>query len=340
MEPTHPQDLPGLITSALKERLPLLDEDHRCALRLFNGFLEGQPELVVDLYGRTLVIHNYADLPVDGQPLMTAAQEICLRQLPWLEAVVLKTHRSALIDERRGRLVYGEKADREITEHGVRYAINLTMNQDASFYLDTRNLRKWLLEHMAGKTVLNTFAYTGSLGVAALAGGAQRVVQTDLNRKFLNLGKTSYTLNGFPIRQEDFLSVDFYQVVGHLKSTKSVFDYVIIDPPFFSATAAGKVDLVNENHRLINKVRPLIAHNGWLIAMNNALFVKGADYLQTLADLCADGYLHIEELIPVPEDITGYPATCKSQPPADPAPFNHSTKIAVLRVARKGNEGL
>ena len=126
-------------------------------------------------------------------------------------------------------------------------------------------------------------------------------------------------------------------MVGHLKSTKSVFDSVIIDPPFFSSTPAGKVDLVNESHRLINKVRPLIAHNGWLIAMNNALFLKGEDYLHTLESLCADGYLKIEELIPVPEDITGYPATCKSLPPADPAPFNHSTKIAILRVTRKTN---
>ena len=104
------------------------------------------------------------------------------------------------------------------------------MNQDASFYLDTRNLRHWLLDNMAGKTILNTFAYTGSLGVAAMAGGAQRVVQTDINHKFLNLAKTSYTLNGFPIDKSNFMATDFFQAIGRYKSTKTQFDCVILDP--------------------------------------------------------------------------------------------------------------
>jgi 23S rRNA (cytosine1962-C5)-methyltransferase len=37
----------------------------------------------------------------------------------------------------------------------------------------------------------------------------------------------------------------------------------------------------------------------------------------------------------VPADITGYPETIVSNPPVDPAPFNHPTKIAVLPVHRK-----
>ena len=54
-----------------------------------------------------------------------------------------------------------------------------------------------------------------------------------------------------------------------------------------------------------------------------------------LDDLCADGYLHIEKLIPVPEDFTGYPETRSGKYVTNPAPFNHPTKIVVLRVKRK-----
>lgn len=335
MESALPENLSSLLFTALQARLALIDEEHHGAVRLFNGFLEGYPDLTVDLYGRTLVLQNYANRSADGLQPARVAQEFFLSQLEWLQTAVLKSHRAASVEERRGKLTWGEKPDREILEHGVRYAVNLMMNQDASFYLDTRNLRRWLMDHMAGKTVLNTFAYTGSLGAAALAGGAARVVQTDISRKFLNLGKTTYTLNGFPVHKEDFLDADFYQVAGQFKASKKLFDCVILDPPFFSSTPAGKVDLVGESHRLINKVRPLIAHNGWLVAINNALFVPGAAYMHTLETLCADGYLHLEALIPVPEDMTGFSATRKGDPPADPAPFNHSTKIAVLRVLRK-----
>jgi 23S rRNA (cytosine1962-C5)-methyltransferase len=51
--------------------------------------------------------------------------------------------------------------------------------------------------------------------------------------------------------------------------------------------------------------------------------------------LCADGYLRIERLVDVAPDCAGYPHTIVGTPPVDPAPFNHSTKIAVLRVRRK-----
>jgi 23S rRNA (cytosine1962-C5)-methyltransferase len=95
------------------------------------------------------------------------------------------------------------------------------------------------------------------------------------------------------------------------------------------------VDLERESQRVINKVRPLVKDGGWLVAINNALFLSGAEYVRQLQELCADGYLAVEELIPVPEDCTGYPATRVGVPPVDPAPFNHSTKIAVIKVKRK-----
>jgi 23S rRNA (cytosine1962-C5)-methyltransferase len=207
------------------------------------------------------------------------------------------------------------------------------MNRDASFYLDTRNLRQWLIQNMHGKSVLNTFAYTGSLGAAAHAGGASQVVQLDLNRQFLNLAKDSYTLNGFPIHKADFIAADFFPAIGMFKREGKTFDCVLIDPPFFSTTSKGKVDQVNESARLINKVRPLINDGGTLIAINNALYVSGKEYMQTLESLCKDGYLSIKELIPVPEDMVGY--NKMNAPITDPSPFNHSTKIAILDVKRK-----
>ena len=186
-----------------------------------------------------------------------------------------------------------------------------------------------------GCACLNTFAYTGSLGVAAMAGGAKRVVQTDLNRVFLNVAKDSCSLNGFPIIKSDTLSGDFFRVTAGLRRRRELFDVVIADPPFFSTTAGGRVDLVSDSPRLLNKLRPLVADGGWLVAVNNALYLSGKDYLEELETLCGDGYLSIVSLIPVPEDITGLDMASRSMLPADPAPFIHPTKIALLRVRRK-----
>jgi 23S rRNA (cytosine1962-C5)-methyltransferase len=326
-------EITELLRLATEARRPLFDAAHQSAFRLFNGFSEGNPDLVIDLYGSTLVFHNYADDVAHGLILVQQAHDFLRHQLLWIHAAVVKTRNGVTQQERRGQLLFGGKPDPKIREHGVWYAIDLMMNRDTSFYLDTRNLRQWLIENIDGKSVLNTFAYTGSLGVAAMAGRANRVLQLDLNRQFLNIAKQSYSLNGFPIHKSDFLAADFFSAIGRFKHTGEMFDCVLIDPPFFSTTSKGRVDQVNDSARLINKVRPLINDGGILVAINNALYVSGKEYLQTLEALCKDGYLTIRQLIDVPDDAVGYN---KVTPPiTDPHPFNHSTKIVILDVKRK-----
>jgi 23S rRNA (cytosine1962-C5)-methyltransferase len=289
----------------------------------------------VDVYGRTFVIYNYAENPASeqNQNLIHDIVRYLRNSFGWLRSGAVKQRNGITQEDKRGKLLFGESPDTKIIEHGVWYALDLTMNRDASFYLDTSLLRKWLIENMLGKTVLNTFAYTGSFGVAALTGGASRVVQVDRNRRFLDLAKESYKLNGLTINRNDLLALDFFPAVSRFKQGKQVFDCVILDPPFFSSTSKGKVDQEKESARLINKVRPLINDGGYLIAINNALFVSGKEYIQTLEELCKDGYLEITELIPVPQSFSGY--NIVNKPITDPAPFNHSTKIAVLKVRRK-----
>ncbi len=330
---THSLD--DLLAGALSARDSLFDARHEAAFRLFNGFAEGWPTLAVDLYAQTLVLHDYAEVPEQSRAAVIAAQAFYQSRLSWLNAALLKSHHAADAKARNGVLLAGDSPDRKIREHGVRYAVELLLNRDASLYLDTRNLRAWILQNLGGARVLNTFAYTGSLGVAATAAGAARVVHLDLNRTFLNVAKTSYMLNGFPIRKQDFQTGDFWPLVSRLIRAGELFDCVLLDPPFFAATGKGLVDAEKNYARLINKVRPLIADGGRLVAVNNALFVSGAEYLRLLEDVCADGYLAIEELIPVAEDFTGYDATRVAAAVIDPSPFNHSTKIAVLRVRRK-----
>ena len=304
------------------------------AFRLFNGFYEGAPGLVLDRYGPALVIFDhtpearYSDLAV-------GITEWALATLEGLEAVLLKQRGGSEETQKKGQLLAGHHLPDQITEFGVHYALNLQMNQDAGFYLDTRLLRRWLLDNAAGKRILNTFAYTGSLGVAAGAGGASEVIQTDISKKFLQFAQKSWDLNVLPSKAQRILPDDFFRVAGRLRNQDRLFDIVILDPPFFSTTEAGRVDLQNESTRLINKIRPLVAHEGWLVVINNALFLSGADFMAELDQLCQSKYLAFESTIPIPEDITGYPDTIVSPPPVDPAPFNHPTKIAILKVTRK-----
>lgn len=329
-------DLLACFRAALAHRLPGLGAGHVGARRLFNGYTEGFPRVAVDLYGATLVLHDALGRTGD-RAAMSALVEAAREALPFVDAALWKRRESASQDERNGTLLFGAEADlcRKVQEDGTWYATRLTLNRDASLYLDTAPLRAWAKRSLSGKRVLNAFAYTGSLGVAALAGGAEHVVHTDLNNAFLTVAKDSYALNRFAVARRDFIAGDFFDVVGRLKREAPLFECVFVDPPFFSVTEQGRVDLVNDMERVVNKVRPLVAHGGALVVINNGVFVSGADFERTLAALCASGYAQVERRVDAPDDFVGYPDTRAPALDVDPTPYNHSTKMAVLRVTRK-----
>lgn len=322
----------GLIEAAIAARAPLIDAAHETAFRLLNGFSEGVPALTLEVYQRCLVLHDYA--PGGDADVAARALEVARAHLPWLTSAVCK-RRDGTAAERNGRLLLGTSEDlpNRVLENGIWYALRLARHRDTSLYLDTRNLRAWATAHLRGQRVLNTFAYTGSLGVAARAAPSGQVISTDANRAVLAIAEASFGLNGFPVDRRDFRTGDFFAVVARLKRERQLFDCVFVDPPFFAKGARGVVDLQAGTGALINKVRPLVGDGGALVVVNNAVFVPGAEYRTLLDGLCADGYLTFEAAVDVPPDCTGFHVV--GAPPADPAPFNHSTKIAILRVTRK-----
>ncbi len=327
--------LSELIERAMTARESLLGGNHDGAFRLFNGFTEGCAELVIDVYGSTALFNDYSEPAESGSPLLREAEQLVRERLNWIHTGVVKERRSASAEQRRGRVLFGGPPDDRIRENGVWYAIDLQLGRDASFYLDTRNLRLWALGTLRGKSVLNAFAYTGSLGVAAAAAGARQVVQIDHNGKHLSLARRSYALNALAVNAQDLIQADFFRQAGEFRRQKRHFDCVFIDPPYFAAGPTGTVDQVHESARLLNKARPLVEDGGWLVAVNNALFISGAEYMEMLKRLCSEGYLRLLEIIPVPVDCVGYGTDPRTQFMVDPTPFNHPTKIAVLEVKRE-----
>ena len=66
-----------------------------------------------------------------------------------------------------------------IVEDGLAYGVDVVAGQKTGFYLDQRDNRASVRSLAAGREVLNVFCYTGGFTLAALAGGAARVVSID-----------------------------------------------------------------------------------------------------------------------------------------------------------------
>jgi len=85
----NPRSLSELLDRSLAARKSLFDSRHETAFRLFNGFTEGCPQLVVDLYAATLVLNNYADPPEQGLAYVNEARDFFQTQLTWLRAGIV-----------------------------------------------------------------------------------------------------------------------------------------------------------------------------------------------------------------------------------------------------------
>lgn len=322
---TLDSEFDALFTAALNRRADLFGVHDTNAFRVFNGFYEGAPALCVDKYAETAVLLHMSkreQLSADDVRRLTA---LCLERIPGTRSVLFKDRFAADAAVRKGVMTAGKAPAACVREWGAVYPVDLRLNKDCGFYLDSALLRRWLLENAAGKRVLNTFAYTGSLGMAAAAGNAAKVTQTDLNPNYLKECAPEI----------EYIMGDFFRVTAALRRAERLFDILILDPPFFAnARRSGKIDTARDIAALVNKIRPLAADGSRIIVVNNALFLSGAAFMEQLESLCGD-YLSVSERIPVPESFFGYAAPSASNLPADPAPFNHSTKIAVLEVRRK-----
>ncbi len=317
--------LESLLTDAVNRRADLFDVPETNAFRVFNGFYEGAAELCVDKYADTAVILWMSKRESPSEKAIRRVTELCLERVPGVRNVLFKNRFAAEEAVRKGIMTAGNAPAEGVREWGVDYPVDLRLNKDCGFYLDSALLRKWLLANTAGSRVLNTFAYTGSLGMAAAAGGAEKVTQTDLNPNYLK--ETAPDI--------EYIMGDFFRVTASLRRAERLFDLLILDPPFFAnARRSGKVDTANGIAGLINKIRPLAADGSRIVVVNNALFLSGRDFMNQLEDLVGD-YISIGERIDVPASFFGYAAAGSVKLPADPAPFNHTTKIAVLNVRRK-----
>jgi len=86
--------------------------------------------------------------------------------------------------------------------------------------------------------VLNCFSYTGGFSVAALAGGAQRVVSVDSSAPALELARRHVEINGFDAARHETRDADVNALLRERLEAGDRFDAIVLDPPKFAPSAA------------------------------------------------------------------------------------------------------
>lgn len=195
-----------------------------------------------------------------------------------IEFLKSKAARSAVILERpeRGvpaeaKALFGTPPEKiAVSEGRCKVWIRFLNTRHPGLFMDHSPLRLWLLENARDWKVLNTFAYTGSLSVAAGLGGASHVTTLDLSKPTLNWAQENWELNGLKLDQSRFIHGDYFEWLPRLKREKQLFDCVILDPPSSSTSKNGRFSTAKDLVKLHEAALDVLAPEGVLITSINS----------------------------------------------------------------------
>ncbi|NQY88933.1 MAG: bifunctional 23S rRNA (guanine(2069)-N(7))-methyltransferase RlmK/23S rRNA (guanine(2445)-N(2))-methyltransferase RlmL [Colwellia sp.] len=228
--------------------------------------------VAIDIYGDYLVIQEYAaPKTIDEKKATKRLQEVIywapkVLDIP-TDKVVLKTRA-----KQKGKNQYQrvDKSRQSITinEHGALFKINLWDYLDTGLFLDHRKTRQIVAKKSKNKSLLNLFAYTGSVSVQAALHGASSITTVDMSNTYLNWAQDNFALNKLNGHKYQFIQAD---CLDWLKKNTTAYDIVFIDPPTFSNSKRmeDSFDVQRDHVALITDALKSLAVGGEIFFTNN-----------------------------------------------------------------------
>jgi len=257
------------------------------AFRLYDRDIPEIP-LVLDLYDDAVsgaVYKKHTELQPGENRDEAVPDEIWLRTMKAAAAKALEIPESRIFIKERQKMrnrqetgnqynrIKGKSFYRDVIEGDIKFRVNLSNYLDTGLFLDMRKKRALLRNEAGGKRVLNLFAYSCSLSVAAAIGGARQVDSVDLSNTYLEWGKINFALNSLPLSDKfSFVRNDVIQFINQAILRKSRWDIIILDPPSFSNSKKMQETLnIRRDYRnLIGKSLSLLSPVGTLYFSTNA----------------------------------------------------------------------
>ena len=264
-----------------------IDLSETNAYRLVNGEGDGIPGITLDHYDGYLMLQLYTeawDPHLDA--IKAAVQSVfspcgVYRKLRPQETRALEAKSR---NKSYSRLIAGQAAPDPlvIEENGLSYYVDMHEGLNTGLFPDQRRNRLELMRHVAGKRVLNLFAFTGAFSVAAASAGAKKVTSVDVSDKYLGIARENFALNRMNPKRHEFIVADVFATLEKMKAENRRFDVILFDPPSFSTTKKSLFSTQGGTARLVAATLPLLENNGLLACSSNHQKTSLDDYLKEL----------------------------------------------------------
>ena len=261
------------ITNAIEYRKDYFQKADTTAFRVFNGEGDGIGGLTIDYFDGYYLISWYSEGIYSFKEMIIGALEASTPYKGIYEKKRFDTKGQYLEDD---DFVKGERGEFPliVKENGESFAVYLNDGAMVGVFLDQRDVRKKIRDtYSKGKTVLNTFSYTGAFSVFAASGGAKKTTSVDLAKRSLSKTTEQFEINGIDPTKQDIVVMDVFEYFKYAKRKELSFDLVILDPPSFARSKKYTFSSSKDYTKLLKDAISLTNKNGVIIAStNNATF--------------------------------------------------------------------
>ncbi len=218
----------------VREALSLANNSQTTCYRLIHGEGDSLPGLIVDIYDDSAVVQCHSVGMYKSRIQIAEAIKNCFGER--IAAIYDKSSQTVPFNANLGAvdgylMGHSPREDKFVFENGHKFMVNWEKGQKTGFFLDQRFNRELVQHYSKGRTVLNTFCYTGGFSVYAMAGGAKEVCSVDSSERAVTLAKENMELNFGSDVNHSTLAVD---AVEYLKNIGDKYDLIILDPPAFA----------------------------------------------------------------------------------------------------------
>ena len=244
----------------LRSLLPLKDTN---AFRLIHGEGDGCPGLIMDLYKDVIVFQAHTiGMHRDRDEIVEAIKNVLGKKIKAIYDKSKETLPTEYAQSVTNTFVFGEvKVPYTVKENGISFSINWITGQKTGFFIDQRENRALLAQYAPGKSVLNTFCYSGGFSLYALKAGAASVISMDASAKAIDLVNANIELN----KMQD---LNHQAIVGetlpYLKANEDEFDIIVLDPPAFAKSMNAKHKALQGYQKINELALKKIKKNGLL----------------------------------------------------------------------------
>lgn len=257
------------IQQALRHRTSFFEDATTTAFRVVNGEGDGLGGVTIDYFDGYYLINWYSEGIYSFKNVVVEA----LKQLVDFKGIYEKKRFDA-----KGQyvedddFVEGERGQFPliVKENGVNFAVYLNEGAMVGVFLDQRPVRKLIRDQYAkGKTVLNTFSYTGAFSVFAVEGGATGTTSVDLANRSLNKTIEQFSVNGIDYEEQNILVMDVFKYFKYAVKKNLSFDMVILDPPSFARSKKHTFSAAKDYKDLLKDAISITEDNGVIVASTN-----------------------------------------------------------------------